>query len=66
MTTKITVDAHASWPVRVTALDAQPGEGPGFRETILGEVEVGNKQDFYVHQGRKLLVEELPPRAKSE
>lgn len=59
MTTKVTVDAHAGWPVRVTALDIMGGEGPGARETVLGEVEAGGKRDFHVHQGRKLLIEEL-------
>lgn len=67
MTTKVTVDAHAGWPVRVTAVDQQSGEGPGSRETVLGEVPPNETKDFYVHQGRKLIIEELErPAAPSE
>ena len=60
MTTKITVDAHAGWPVRVTAIDVQAGEGPGTKETVLGTVAPNEKGDFYATSTRKLLVEEMP------
>ena len=67
MTTKITVDTHAGWPVRVTAIDVQTGEGPGTKETVLLEVAPGTSCDFHVFQGRKLIIEELAfPAAKAE
>lgn len=59
MTTKVTVDAHAGWPVRVTAIDATAGEGPGAGQHVLGEVEAGAVREFHVYEGRKLLIEEL-------
>lgn len=58
MTTKVTVDAHAGWPVKVTAID----KGADDHETVseLGIVSPNTVQDFYVHSGRNLLIEELP------
>lgn len=57
MTTKVTVDAHAGWPVRVTAIDTRSdGEETSH---ILGEVPANEKQEFYVHDSRKILIEEL-------
>lgn len=62
MTTKVTVDAHAGWPVEVTTVD---------RVRVLGEdadrvtesktvVAPHTTQDFYVHSHRELHVKELP------
>lgn len=66
MTTRVIVDAHAGWPVRVTAIDQTPGEGVGATEHVLGEVAPKTTQDFHIFQGRKLLIEELPPTAEAE
>lgn len=56
MTTKVTVNAHAGWPVKVTIID-DVGEGKELR----GENEVAphTEREFYVTQTRKLLIEEL-------
>lgn len=56
MTTKVTVDAHAGWPVSVVALENTP-EGEVERE--LGVVAPGTVQDFYVFDTRKLVITEL-------
>lgn len=62
MTSKIEVDAHAGWPMRVTAIDTF---GDETRQTVLGEVAPHEKAVFHVHDSRKLLVEELPwPKAE--
>lgn len=54
MTTKITVDAHAGWPVEVTLLDnANIATAP---PTI---VQPNTTQDFYVYEGRNVLIKEL-------
>lgn len=52
MTTKITVDAHAGWPVKVTPID----NGINGRETI---VPPHTKADFFVWDTRQLIVEEM-------
>lgn len=57
MTTKVTVDAHAGWPVKVTKVDKnyQTGEW----ETTGTEVVPANTViDFYVYDSRKLIIEE--------
>jgi len=51
MTTKVTIDAHAGWPVRVQKI----GPGAGAEETI----DAGNVKDVYVHSGCQLLITEL-------
>ena len=64
MTTKVTVDAHAGWPVEVTTLDW--AEVPG-REGLLSAtkhkavVAPHTTQDFYVHSHRTLEVREVQP-----
>ncbi len=53
MTTKITVDAHAGWPVKVVKIA---------KEGSSGSVEIvpaNEKRDFYVHSGLDLLVSEV-------
>ena len=57
MTSKVIVDAHAGWPMKVTALDTFNGET---KETELGTVPPGGKQEFHVTDSRKIIVEELP------
>lgn len=56
MTSKVEVDAHAGWPMKVTAIDTYNGET---KETELATVAPGDKQVFHVHDSRKLLIEEL-------
>lgn len=47
MTTKVTVDAHAGWPVLVTAINLDSnGTGVGSTDTWVNANEV---RDFYVH-----------------
>ncbi len=64
MTTKVTVDAHAGWPVRVQALvleyDHDAGEFTGaLALTDLATVAPGTAQDFYGTDTRKIIVTEL-------
>lgn len=56
MTSKVIVDAHAGWPMRVTAIDTYNGE---VKQTVIGEVAPHEKAEHYVTQTRKILVEEL-------
>ena len=60
MTSKVEVDAHAGWPIKVVALDQTRRNGSGVEETVLGIVDPGKKQVFYIHSSRKLLIEEMP------
>jgi hypothetical protein len=52
MTTKVTVDAHAGWPVMVTIIDSTGEEQAEI-------VAPNTKADFYVFDTRKLTIEEL-------
>lgn len=52
MTTKVTVDAHAGWPVEVVTLI---GESTYRRESRVVRVEAGTTQDFYVHSSCSIL-----------
>jgi len=56
MTTKITVDAHAGWPVEVYALDSYKGS---VRETLLGTVQPGTVQDFHATESREIRAVEV-------
>lgn len=58
MTTKVTVDAHAGWPVKVTTVDLD-SQG---NATTTGETTVppNTVQDFYVHSHRELHIKEMP------
>ena len=51
MTTKVTVDAHAGWPVKVTSTDTG-------RSRVVAPETVEN---FYVHSGCDLIVHEVQP-----
>lgn len=51
MTTKVTIDAHAGWPVRVTPIG---GNYP------VQTVEPNTVREFSVHSGTDLLIQELP------
>lgn len=57
MTTKVTVDAHAGWPVEVTTVDlASDGA------TVENKVTVppNTTQNFYIHSTRELHIKEMP------
>ena len=53
MTTKVTIDAHAGWPVRVTALE-------GIGQAVYS-VEPNATRDFYVHSSVDLRIHEVQP-----
>lgn len=57
MTTKVTVDAHAGWPVKVDSLD----QNPDGSLALISEATVSpnTQRDFYVWQGRILHVTEM-------
>lgn len=58
MTTKVTVDAHAGWPVKVTQvqLDADGNKASETESTVAPHTT----QDFYVHSHLELHVKEMP------
>ncbi len=58
MTTKVTVDAHAGWPVQVVAQDTMT-DGAVFH-TPLAIVPPNQVQDFYIHSTRQLIITEMP------
>ena len=60
MTTKVTVDAHAGWPVKVEAIDTYDGES---KTTELGIVPAYENRDFYVHSNRQIVVTEMPKQS---
>lgn len=58
MTTKVTVDAHAGWPVMVTTIVGEPSANKEIRNDV---VEPNTKKDFYIHSGMRIInIEELP------
>ena len=58
MTTRVTVDAHAGWPVEVVTLSGEPNA----EHTASAEVvPADEKRDFYIHSGMRILsITELP------
>lgn len=58
MTTRVQVDAHAGWPVKVQSIDTGP-EGE-IVQADLGIVPALASQNFHVYKGRQLLITELP------
>lgn len=56
MTTKVEVDAHAGWPVKVEALDTLDGD---VKATLLAEVPAGQVMEFHATDTRQILVTEL-------
>lgn len=61
MTTKVTVDAHAGWPVKVEALDTfNAFPEPATQRVELGIVPPNQVQDFYIHSTRVLIITEMP------
>lgn len=55
MTTRVTIDAHAGWSVRVEKIDPKTGEHLFKDETV----EPGSVRDFYVHDGMAIIVTEM-------
>lgn len=59
MTTKVTVDAHAGWPVLVTLKHG----GPNAAKSVSTEtVEPNTVREFYVHSGLQIVGVEEQPR----
>lgn len=56
MTTKVTVDAHAGWPVEVTTVD----HGTAGTTENKTTVAPNTVQEFYITDTRELHVKELP------
>ena len=56
MTTKVTVDAHAGWPVRVTKITFDSTGETGRSDEV---VKPNTTQDFYVHSNMRIAVEEM-------
>lgn len=60
MTTKVTVDAHAGWPVLVVMLRGEPQS----EKTLWNEIVPPNEaRDFYIHSGLKIINIEEQPRS---
>lgn len=57
MTTKVTVDAHAGWPVKVRKWHRG---ADGVRTQAVELVQPNTTQDFYIHDGMSIDVEEMP------
>jgi hypothetical protein len=54
MTTTVTVDTHAGWPVKVVRIDDKTGNWIGEAEIVAPHT----KKDFYVWDGQDLLIAE--------
>ena len=52
MTTKVTVDAHAGWPVLVVTEAGEPGYP---KEMGWATVEPSTTRDFYIHSGLRIV-----------
>ena len=52
MTTKVTIDAHAGWPVQVITLD---GEHNFAKTAHVHIVSPRTQKDFYIHSGMNIL-----------
>lgn len=60
MTTKVTIDAHAGWPVLVTLKIGEPNMP---KTVTTATVEPHTKQDFYIHSGQQIVGVEEQPRS---
>lgn len=57
MTTKVTVDAHAGWPVQVELIDQYPSQT---EPTISVEIVAPHTvREFFIHSNRVLKATEL-------
>ena len=61
MTTKVSVDAHAGWPIVIEAIDTVDGVST---QILLDTVPPGGTADYHVTATRKLIVTELPREVK--
>lgn len=52
MTTKVTVDAHAGWPVEVKTIVGEPNQDKAEQTHI---VEPNTVRDFYIHSGVSII-----------
>lgn len=52
MTTKVTVDAHAGWPIEVVTMVGEPDHPRSAQLTV---VEANTQQNFYIHSGLSIL-----------
>ena len=59
MTTKVTVDAHAGWPVQVEAEDFYPASDTEASVSTLAIVQPGEVKDFFIHSNRQLIITEM-------
>lgn len=59
MTTKVTVDAHAGWPVAVVTRHGEPGQSMSYTTNL---VEPNTTKDFYIHSGMQIIAIEECPR----
>lgn len=58
MTTRVTVDAHAGWPILVVMVAGEPTATKTIRQEV---VPANEKKDFYIHSGLRIInIEELP------
>lgn len=64
MTTKVTVDAHAGWPVEVTTVDRFMVDGAEKVTEAKTTVPPHTTQDFYLTSNRELHLKEMPPAAQ--
>lgn len=62
MTTKVTVDAHAGWPVLVTL---KHGGEKSVKAVTTQTVEPNEKRDFYIHSGLQIIGVEEQPRTET-
>lgn len=52
MTTAVTIDAHAGWPVTVVTRVGEPGSG---KSVVTTRVEPHNKHTVYLHSGCEII-----------
>lgn len=58
MTTAVTVNAHAGWPVLVTLKHGEPNAA---KSVSTERVEPNTERVFYIHSGQQVIgVEEMP------
>ena len=64
MTTRVTIDAHAGWPILVVLKHGEPGQA---RSVSTERVEPNAVRDFYIHSGVQIIgIEECPlPKKES-
>lgn len=61
MTTKVTIDAHAGWPVLVTIKSGEPSQA---KSVHTDRVEPNTVKDFYIHSGSQIIGIEEQPRGE--